>query len=215
MKIINEQIELEGTQYYKIICLISKQNDSAKWLARVRVLRKDTGEYIKAGFTIFDKNKEIVINNVNKRVNESLILELERSGAPPDWNNDVRCALLYCQKLHREIMSFGEYSMDILSSQKNSDGYLSKYAIFWKSITKKSVFLSKKIESLNAKERIDLLTLSEDSLKDPSNTWSLEDIDLRIMVFDFFANPSSKEMEYYDLQKKKLASRFKELGWTQ
>ena len=62
-----DMLELEGTKYFKAVCLVSKKNDE-KWLARVRVLRRDTEEHIKAGFTIFGNGKESVLSEVDDKV---------------------------------------------------------------------------------------------------------------------------------------------------
>lgn len=215
MNKVDEKLELGGTQYYQIICLLSEQKNDGKWLARVRVLRKDTKEYVGSGFTIFDYAKETVIKSAIKKTNVSLLPELEKKGVPLNWNSEVRRVLVCCKKIYSDVMDFGCYAADFMSSQKVEGESLARYPTFWKKLIKDSVSLSKKIESLSLIERIDLLTISESSFEDPSDAWSLEDIDLSIFIFDFFANPTDKEKELYELQKERLSDRFKEPGWTE
>lgn len=199
--------------YYEIICIISKEKNSGKWLAKTRVKRKDTDEYINAGFTALDLDKDKLLQNVETRANTSLLLEIKSLGVPIDWNSEIRHTLLFCKKLNSEIGEFGSYSIDSLFPKKNDERYLSKYSDFWRKIIKETVFLCGKIETLSADARIDLLTLPEYVFEDPSDAWSLDEIDARLIAFEFFLNPSDKEREVHFSQKHKLADRFIELGW--
>ncbi|MGH8711550.1 MAG: hypothetical protein ACREVA_09595 [Burkholderiales bacterium] len=58
-----------------------------------------------------------------------------------------------------------------------------------------------------------MLVVPDDALKEPSDAWNLEEIDMRLLVFDFFINPTEKERRLHETQKKKLAKRFEGLGW--
>lgn len=209
----NNQIELEGNQYYKIICLLTEEKDDAKWLAHIRVKRIDTDEYVKAGFTIFDNDKNVVMDKVMSKIDNSLLIELDKLGKPLDWNSDIRNVLLFCKKLHTKIIEFSSYTTDTLSINHDADNYLIDYASFWKMIIKESFELGRKIELLTEEERINLLTLPKESLSEPSDSWNLEQLDMRLMVFDFFINPTDIEIETHNIQKIKLKSRFEELGW--
>ena len=213
MNLEDEQVELDGNKYYRIICLLSEKKDAGKCLAQIRVTRKDTGEFINAGFTVFDHGKKTVLESAIKKTSDLLLPELEKMGKPPDWDSEVRYILQLCKKLHSEIVKFGSYSIDILSLGNSVDKYGVEYSVFWKKFIKQSVVLGGKIEALGEKGRINLLELSEDAIKDPSDAWSLEEIDSRIMAFEFFMNPTEREKQVYDMQKKKLADRFSELGW--
>lgn len=214
MKIDNQEyLELRGNEFYQIIFFVSEQQIDSKWLARVRVIRRDTMEFIKGSFTVYEQDKKILMEKVEKRVEESLFPELEKVGKPSDWNNEIRQILVKCKDVTSRLKSFGHYSIDHLSEQKDKDEYSSNYAQYWQEIIRDTIAVNRMIEELDDKERIELLTISDDSLKDPSDSWSLEDIGVRIQVFDFFSCPSEKEKKHHDLQREKLAHRFDELGW--
>lgn len=213
MKIDNQEyLELQENEFYQIIFFVSEQKDDARWLARVRVIRRDTREFIKGGFTVFEHDQRILMKKIKKRVEESLFPELEKAGEPSDWNSKLRKILVKCKALHRRIMDFAGYSNDY--KDKDEGEYFTQYALHWKEVIRETIALNRMIEELDDKERIELLTISDNSLKDPSDAWNLEDIDLRIMVFDFFSCPSEKEKQHHHLQRKKLAHRFDELGWS-
>lgn len=213
MTIKDEKIELEGTNYYRIIILLSEIKDKGNWFAQIRVLRRDTDEYINAGFTVYDNDKDVVMKSAIKRVSESLLPDLEKLGEPSDWNRESRYILLNCKKIHSKIVEFGEYTDETLSSGENVDKYWIDYTIFWKYVIKESIVLSKKIDALNDNEKVNLLVIPDNCLIDPSDAWSLDEIDMRIMVFDYFANPTDQENNVHELQKKRLSDRFNELGW--
>ena len=69
------------------------------------------------------------------------------------------------------------------------------------------------VEALDDKDRIELLTISDSSLQDPSDIWSLNDIDFRLAAFRIFSCPSEQEKRHHELQLERLARRHDELGW--
>ncbi|WP_428634734.1 hypothetical protein [Sedimenticola sp.] len=213
MNIDHEEIVLGENGYYRIICLLSEVESEDKWLGRIRVIRKDTGEYVNKGFTVFENSKESVLNIAERKVEKYLLPELVQLGKPTDWNSRVRCVLVKCKKLHQYVLDFGSLSVDIMHSNTEDEDYLVKYSLFWKNLVKETIALSRAIETLNSEERLDLLTLPSDAIKDPSDAWNLEELDLRIMSFDFFSNPTEQERDVHVAQKKKLADRFAELDW--
>ncbi len=210
---VDERMELAGNEYYRVFCFLSEREGVGKWLAKIRVIRKDTDEYVNAGFTIFDDEKKLVIENATTKINASLMPALEEMGAPPDWDSEVRRVLVCCKKLHSNIVQFGSDCADIIASQGDVDEFWIKYPKFWKQLIKESIALSQRIEMLSTQERIDLLVSPDNVFEDPSDSWSLEDLDSRIMVFDYFANSTTQEKIVHEAQKKKLADRFEELGW--
>ena len=213
--IINEQeyLELQGNEFYQIIFFVSQPKDDPKWLAKVRVIRRDTMEFVRGGFAVYEQDKKILLEKVKQRAEESVFPELEKAGAPSDWNSELRPIWIKCKNVTKRLMRFGHYSVDHLSEQKDEDEYSSNYAQYWQEIIRDTVTVNRMIEELDGKKRIELLTIPDDSLKAPSDAWSLDDIDSRIWVFDFFSAPSEQEKKHHELQKEKLAHRFKELGW--
>ncbi|MCP4491932.1 MAG: hypothetical protein GY820_32205 [Gammaproteobacteria bacterium] len=208
----DEKIILVENDYYRVFCLLTEQDDG-KWLARVRVVRKDTEESVKGGFTVFESNKENALESVNSQVKVKLFPKLEKSGPPSDWDSEVRRTLLLCKKLRSNVFQFGNDIKGFVASCDEEDKFWEKYAVFWKQHAKEAIALSDSIGSLSAEERVELLTSPDSVFTDPSDSRSLEDIDLRIMVFDFFVKPSELEVTIFEKQKNKLEKRFAELGW--
>jgi len=129
MKIDNQEyLELQGNEFYQIIFFVSEQTAGPEWLARVRVVRRDSMEFIKGGFNVREHDKKIFMKKIKKRVEESLFPELEKVGKPSDWNSEIRKILVKCKDVTRRLMSFGYYSVDHLSEQKDKDEYSSNYA---------------------------------------------------------------------------------------
>jgi hypothetical protein len=213
MKSDDKQLELGSNAYFRIVCVLSEKVDLGKWLARIRVIRKDTGEYINAGFTEFDVEKNTVINAAKQKIKDFLLPELDEMGVPPDWGSEIRNILSCCTKLRSTIFEFGSFTIDTLSLADNEDKFSAEYAKFWNKLIKETVALSSKIEALNAKDRIKLLMLPEDVIKGSSNIWNLMEIDARIMVYEFYLNPTDEEQKVHDEQKKRLADKYDELGW--
>lgn len=209
-----EYLELQGNEFYKILLLVYQPKDDSKWLGKVRVIRLDTIEFIKSGFFVYEQDKEILMEKIKRRVEESLFPELEKAGAPSDWNSEIRKIFVACKDVTSRLMRFGHYSVDHESEQKDEDNYSSNYAQYWQEIIKDIVAVNRMIETLDDQKRIELLTIPDSSLKDPSDAGSLDDIDFRIRVVDFFSCPSEKEKKHHDSQRKKLVDRFNELGWN-
>lgn len=208
----HNEILLERTDYYRIICVLSKVDQDDRWLGQIRVMRDDTSEFINKGFTVLKSTKDAVLAAAKKRIGDSLIQELREIGKPTDWNSRVRFLLMQCKELRQYIMEFGIKSVDTLTSKGEGNDYFVDYSIFWKTLIKKSISFSKAIDSLSTDERLDLLSFPSDALKDPADAWSLEELDLRIMSFEFFSCPTEREKQLYNVQKKMLADRFVELG---
>jgi hypothetical protein len=193
--------------------VLSEINAAGKWLASIRATRKDTGEYVKAGFAVSGQNKEEVLKIAIKRVNDTLLPQLDELGEPIEWRTQIRQVILRCKNLKAQIVEFGNYIADGALSGGNVEDYWERYAVFWKKTIKESIALSGNIEGLTEEDRITLLTLPEEALKDPSDAWSLEELDSRIMAFEFFLMPTEREKLVHEAQKKRLSERFKELGW--
>jgi hypothetical protein len=209
----NAEINLADTQYYRVICVLSEVNAAGKWQASIRVKRSDTGEYVKAGFAVSGQNKEEALTSAIKRVNDSLLPQLDELGEPTEWRTQIRQVILQCKNLKAQIVEFGSYIAEGALSGGNVEGYWDRYAVFWKNTIKESIALGGNIERLTEEDRISLLTLPEEALKDPSDAWSLEELDSRIMAFEFFLMPTEREQLVHEAQKRRLSDRFKELGW--
>ena len=118
MKIGNQEyLKLKGNEFYQIIYFVSKQKIDSKWLAKVRVIRLDTMEFIAGGFAVFEPDKKSMMNKIKNRVNKSLFPELEKAGKPSDWNSELRKILLACLALRRKISNFGKYANDRLAKR--------------------------------------------------------------------------------------------------
>jgi hypothetical protein len=209
MAIREELIPLGENEYYQVHCVLSEDRGVSKWLAKVRVTRRDTGDYVKQGFSIFDADRSEVLEIAQRRAKTTL----RKLARPSDWESAIRQILSSCNRLHSQIVGFSAYSIDALSSG-DVDPYTAKYSEFWRKLIKNGLALAAKVEALTSEERSSLLTIPESAFVDPSDASSLSEIDSRLLVFEFFINPTERETEIHAAQKLRLAERFAELGWS-
>ncbi len=189
-------------KYYQIHYLLT--DESGKWLARVRVTRKDTDEYINNGFTLYDHDKEEVIKKVIKKINLSLMPQIEALGVPLEWNTEVRRILSACSNHRNSIFKFSEYCNRSSELKIDEDEFGLEYAKFWQNSIKETSAITYSINKLSSEERLNLLIPPDYVYTDPSDIWSLEELDNRRMIFDYFGNHTNKEKEVHKLQKEKL-----------
>ena len=190
---VDEELIFEKTDYYGVFCLLSEVSAEGKWLARVRVKRNDTEEYINSGFTAYDHEKDVVIGAAKKRTKIELMPELNKMGKPPDWDSETRKILLLCKKNHSGVFDFAQWYSDGALVEENERAR--SCVNFCKSLIKDSISISKKIDCLSNFERIEMLTISDAAFNAPSDPWCLEEIDLSILVFDFYSHPTIEETE--------------------
>jgi len=207
----SEKINVTENEYYQIHYILSEE--SGKWLARIRITRKDTNEYIRGGFTVYGNEKNNVKEKTLTKINNLLIPKIEALGCPPEWDTEIRRILVECTKHRRAILKFGGYCHDCISTQIDDNVFGLEYAKFWQRLINATSILSKRVEQLSPQERINLLVSPDSVFEDPSDSWSLEDLDSRNMIYGYFANPSEQEKITHETQLKKLNDRFEELGW--
>ncbi len=112
-----------------------------------------------------------------------------------------------CARQRRAILRFGSYCFDYVKKKPNREDFGLTYATFWKRFIRDSSALSYRVEQLSSEERLELLTCSERVYEDPSNSWDLEDLDSRHMMFSYFGNPSEQEKSVYETELEKR-------GWS-
>ncbi len=207
----SKKIDVTENKYYQIHYLLSEE--SGKWLARVRITRKDTNEYVPGGFTVYESDKKNVIEKTLATINDSLMPKIEALGSPLEWDTEVRRILVECAKYRRAILKFGSYCHDCIATQADDEEFGLEYAKFWQRFIKATSILSKRIEELTPQERIDLLISPDSVFENPSDSLSLEDLDSRNMIYGYFATPSEQEKIAHETHLKKLNDRFEELDW--
>lgn len=209
----NGEIELYQTRYYRVLCCLSKRERKGDWLAHIRVKRKDSEEYVNRGFTTSGIDQKSALEIADNKVRNSLIKELEELGAPIEWASPIRAVLIQCRKVNDSILQFGSYCNEFSPQTGNGNDFIGNYSGFWKKLVKDSYDLIRLIEALSPDDKLSLLVSNDSVFEDPSDSWSLEDIDLRIRVFDFFMDPTDQECSAHKKQLDKLADRYAELGW--
>jgi len=209
MKPADKTIVIDN-EYYQAHYLLNEE--SGRWLARVRVIRKDTNEYINKGFTVYKYRKNEVVQEVISKVTSTFRSEIEGLGVPLEWDSEVRKILVACSKHRKTILNFGAYCESLDRKGVKGDFGL-EYAKFWRELIIKTSALTCRINKLPPQERLSLLVPPDSVYEDPSDSWSLEEIDNRRMVFDYFGNPTDEEKKVHTAQNEKLQKRFVELGW--
>ncbi len=202
-----EKIDVVENQYYQVHYLLSKEGD--KWLARVRVTRRDTGEYLNEGFTVYDHGKKNVKEKAADEIASTLIPSIEALGCPPEWDTEVRRILVECYRQRTAILNFRR-NCNKEHAEEGEEGL--SYARFWQQLIKDVSVLSYRVEQLNREERLNLLLSPDQVFDKPLERWKLVDWDSRHMIFSYFGNPSRQEVIAHESQLSKLKDR-QDQGW--
>ena len=208
------EIELAKTQYYRVLRVITHYDKADRWVARVRVRRTDTDEYVNLGFMVSGSDKRTVETESADKIRDSLMAQLDEQ-VPTEWNSDVRRLLVRCTRLRNKFTKFGAFCSKQITDSDNDDEFYDKYIIFWNMVINESTAISHQIELLGAKDRLALLQSPDSVFEDPSDAWSLLDLDRRDQVYSFFLDPTAAEQQAHEAQLRRLSDRFNELGWDE
>lgn len=209
---INNEIDKLESDFFRIVYDIKFNSDAKKWMGKIRIQRKDTDEIVKGGFRVFDEDKSLLEKKIIEKL-ASIKSELIALGAPFEWKNKARLVLISYLKLQLKITKYGVFFDQVIEGKQDEKVFTEKYASFWLEVIEDALAITREIEVLSEKERIEMLVLPESVFLDPSNPWSLDEIDSRGRIIKFFLNPSEKEIYTHKLQTKKLTDLFHQLGW--
>ncbi|MCX7066079.1 MAG: hypothetical protein NTW85_00020 [Methylococcales bacterium] len=203
---IEDHISKYENEYYKVVCKLSFNTDAQKWMGKIRIQRKDTNEFVKGGFRVFDKDKYIIEGKIIEELNKSMITNFEILGTPFEWKSRGR-------KVLAEIIDYELLLDKIIDGKDNKYKFIRRYDKFSYKVIKETLNITKKIEKLSEKERHGMLIFPETVFLDPSDPWSLDEIDSRSEIIKFFLKPSKLELSIHKTQKDKLIELYKTLGW--
>lgn len=203
------------SEYYRIYSIISFNSDTGKWMGKIRIMRKDTGETVRGGFRAFDEDKKNLEKKLITRSIEKLPDDLAKLGKPYEWQNQGREILLRYLALWYDIGNYGRKFREAYENvnSTNDTERTENFVKFWNLLLDESVALTRSIESLTEEDRCNMLRLPQfvfDNLSDP---WNLDEIDSRLGIYRFILNPSQLEKKTYNNQKKTLRKHYKKLGW--
>ncbi|MCX7098291.1 MAG: hypothetical protein NTV43_10360 [Methylococcales bacterium] len=209
---LDEEISQLECEYYRVICTINFNLAAGKWMGKVRIKRKDTNEIVKGGFRVFDDEKSLLEQKIIDKFG-TIHSELQSLGVPYEWNSRGRLILVSFLKLESKFSEYWACEDRVFNGEENKEIFLEKYAGFWMQVVEDSIAISRKIETLSAQERLEMLIIPETVFLDPSDPWSLDEIDSRRRIIKFFLNPSEQEVNMHKMQTKKLTDLFHQLGW--
>lgn len=213
MLMINEKLKKFESEHYRVTFQIFLESNSNKWMGVVRIKRKDTDEIVRGGFRVIAQEKDAVEEKLISKANASLKLDIEALGIPYEWNSPVRPILVRYLSLRRKNTGFWLRLDDVFDGKKDSKDFSERYTGFWNKIISESIALARSIEMLDKQERIGMLVSPDSVFDDPSDPWSLDDLDARIDIFKFFLNPSEAEINAHKTQLEKLSDTYHKLGW--
>lgn len=200
--------------YYRVIFQMSHDDNLDVWVGKVRIRRRDTDEIVRGGFKAVDSIKAVVEEKANIWIGTACVDQLGALGVPYEWSSPVRPILVRYLKLQRSNTKFWLRIDDVFSGKQERTAFSESYSGYWSFVTTESVELTKAIEVLTTRQRVDMLISPKAVFDDPSDPWSLDDIDARVGIFKFFIRPSQDEIHAHKIQLGKLDSRYNELGWV-
>jgi hypothetical protein len=209
---INDEIDKLESDFFRIVFDIKFNSDAKKWMGKIKIQRKDTNEIVKGGFRVFDEDKSLLEKKIIEKLG-SIKSELIALGTPFEWKTKARLALLSYLKLQIKITKYGVFCDQVIAGKEDEKVFSEKYAGFWLEVIEDTLAITREIEMLSEKERIEMLILPKSVFLDPSDPWSLDEIDSRGQIIKFFLNPSEQEINTHKLQTKKLTDLFHQLGW--
>jgi hypothetical protein len=208
-----EELKVDSP-YYRVIFQMSRDDSLGVWVGKARIRRRDTDEIVRGGFKVVDSNKTVVEEKANIWRGTACVDQLGALGVPYEWNSPVRPILVRYLKLQRSNTRFWLRVDDVFSGKQERTAFSEYYSGYWTFVATESVELTKAIEVLTTRQRVDMLISPGAVFDDPSDPWSLDDIDARVGIFKFFIRPSQDEVQAHQTQLAKLDSRYKELGWV-
>jgi hypothetical protein len=212
MSIDNELKKFE-TEFYKITCQILFNTNAAKWMGKVRILRKDTNEIVNGGFRVFDNEEIQLEQKIVEKLNQSIKSDLAKLGVPYEWNSKGRKVLVRYLELRSEITEYGLLCDQIIAGKEDKSLLSDKYERFWYEIIEEALNITRDIEKLTEQERLDMLTLPESVFIDPADPWNLDEMDSRGGIINLFLNPSEQEKNITKFQTNKIIELYHQLGW--
>ncbi len=144
------------------------------------------------------------------RARAELVPKLNALGKPLDWDSEVRKILIAAYKSRR---SFEAFIIRELKKPPERDGLLDNFGPARQRYLQESINICARLEKLSEGQRIEALTSPDEVFEDPSDGWSLQDLDSRIDIYRYFLNPSQSETDAHQDQLRRLQNRYAELGW--
>jgi hypothetical protein len=208
---LEDELKALESEYYRVSYDIQFSKYAGKWIGKVRLRRKDTDEVVKGGFRIVGDDERQLTTAIREKL-DSIKCVINSLGAPLEWKSQGRVVLISYLRLRSKIASYGLLTDKAIAGSENKE-VLESYSRFWYEVIQDALEITRKIETLSKKERIDLLILPESVFADPSDPWSLDETDSRIGIIDLFLNPSEHELLTHQAQIRKLADIFHQMGW--
>ncbi|NOU22599.1 MAG: hypothetical protein HOO93_12610 [Methyloglobulus sp.] len=214
--LIEKELKKIESDYYEIFCKISFNPDAEKWMGKVRIVRKDTGEVVRGGFRVFDENKKNLQKQLVLRCIETLPNELILLGKPYEWQSEGRKILIRYLALMDSIANFGKFYRESVANNHIADENerTVNFVKFWNLLLDESTALTRSIELLTEEDRCSMLKLPEHVFDNLSDPWNLDEIDSKLGIYRFFLNPSQLEAKIHNSQKRALKKQYKSLGWS-
>ena len=183
-----------------------QHNPDSSWTARIRILRKDTGEEVGYGTTQTEKSRELL----DSKVRQEIAARIGSLGRPLEWESPIRHILIKYRSLREKVTNYGGILDKLRLGEINVEESDCEYVKFWMSLIDEALAISRDIEALDDSERKALLLSDDRSFLDPLDPWNLEDITEREAIFRFFLTHSVEERRLHEKQLEKMSQAFPE-----
>jgi hypothetical protein len=101
----DDSIRALESEYYEIVYrfkTIATKNGEERWMGQARVRRKDTGETVKAGCTVFGPDRAFVEQGIIEKLKQTM----KDLGIPHGWQTRTRKLLVRYLAFESKIMEF-------------------------------------------------------------------------------------------------------------
>jgi hypothetical protein len=207
----DDSIRALESEYYEIVYrfkTIATKNGEERWMGQARVRRKDTGETVKAGCTVFGPDRAFVEQGIIEKLKQTM----KDLGIPHGWQTRTRKLLVRYLAFESKITEFRTLVKALSENQNIKEDLDNKYGKFCNFLVTETISFVREIETFTENERAELLLSPEYVYKDPIDPWNLDDQGARWEIYKFFLNPSARERTLHEMHKLEMEKAMANMG---
>lgn len=163
----DDSIRALESEYYEIVYrfkTIATKNGEERWMGQARVRRKDTGETVKAGCTVFGPDRTFVEQGIIEKLKQTM----KDLGIPHGWQTRIRKLLVRYLAFESKITEFRTLVKALSENQNIKEDLDNKYGKFCNFLVPETISFVREIETFTENERAELLLSPEYVYKDPN-----------------------------------------------
>jgi uncharacterized protein YaaR (DUF327 family) len=180
---------------------------SGGWEATGIIIRKDTGENVQGGTTVFSENRETALG----KLFEQLKVRLNNMVRPYDWENPDKVRQIISKYIH-----FNEQITNRYMSLENerSNNILTKDTLhkacheIRKKVSSTTINILNELNRFSEEDKIRLMTPDNNIYQNIVNPWNLDEIYARETLFAYIIDPSDSVKNAHNELRNRMISAF-------